>query len=227
MSRSDPKRVLPAPSAFVLASLLLVASSALLAPLSPAAAQDLRGWVNGGWALPSDPPEFWELWDGGWSVGGGLGVRVAPEWEFGTSFHVQRFGVDEAAQIDDLLLAGFGQVIPVRALEGRELTMLTLMAELRFHFRPPGARVAPFLSFGTGYFRLDEADATVTPDRPGLDPVIVLGETDSALGATIGAGVEYALGPRVRILLDAIYTVGFTESTSAQYLPIRLGLGIG
>ncbi len=199
---------------------------AIALPCADASAQDLRGWVNGGWVIPSDPPELWELWTGGWSAGGGLGVRVSPDWELGIALHLQRFDIDRAAQIDDLLLSGFGTIIPIREIKGRELTMISLMGEARFHFAPPAARASPFLVFGWGYFRLDEADATVTPAIPEFDPVLVLGASDDAFATTIGAGLEWALTSRISLMADAVYTVGFTARTSAQYLPLRLGVGI-
>ena len=220
--RSDSRASRP----FRAAAVRLLGAALALSFASAAPAQDLVGWVNGGWALPADPPEFRQLWSGAVSYGGGLGVRVAPEWEVGVAFHVQRFGADERAQADEFLLTGFGVEVPIARIEGHEVTAVSLTGETRFQLRADGVRSSPFLAFGWGYFRLDEADAVVTPTLPGYSPAIVLGRVDHAFVSTIGVGMRWSLTSRYSILLDSIYTIGFTEPTSTQYLPLRVGIGI-
>lgn len=202
---------------------------ALLPPAAGAADSDdgLTLYLSGGVSLPSDPPELGQLWDAGPSVGGGLGIRFSPLWEVVAALAWQRFPTDEAAQKDDLLLSGPGGVLEIATLDGRDATALTVMAELRFHVPTEGSRVRPYLSFGWGYFDISTADATVTPTDPEVGPVLVLGDSDTAFGVTIGGGLQIPVTARTRVLLETDYTVGFTERISTQYLPLRLGFGFG
>jgi len=206
--------------------LLLAAGTALFLP-SAGMAQDLRFYINGGLSLPADPAEFPDLWNVAPSFGGGVGIRVAPEWELVGIFHVQRFPADEAAHIDDLLLVDpTGEVFEIASLDGRDATVVTLMAESRFHFPTRFRRLSPFLAFGAGYFEFAISPATFTPDGPNQSSVRFDEEIDSALGASVGAGIGFDVTPRIRMIFDSIYTIGFTEPVSAQYLPLRIGVGI-
>jgi hypothetical protein len=101
------------------------------------------------------------------------------------------------------------------------------MAEARFHVPTEGGRLDPFLSFGWGYFEIFTSEATVIPTAPDLRPVVVLGDTDGAFGVAAGGGMAWAAWPRVSLLANVSYTIGFTESISTQYFPVRVGLGVG
>jgi hypothetical protein len=182
-------------------------------------------YISGGIALAEDPPELGELWKTAPSVAGGLGIRFSPTWEVVATLAWQRFPTDEAAQIDDLLLAGPGGVLEIASLDGRDATALTVTAELRFLVPTEGRRVLPYLSFGWGYFDISTADATVTAVDPGVGAVTVLGDSDGGLGVTIGGGLHFPLSAGTVGLVETGYTVGFTEPISTQYLPFRLGLG--
>jgi hypothetical protein len=197
----------------------------LLAFAGPAAAQDLTLYLDAGATFPQNPPEFSDFWNTGPSAGVSLGVRISPIWEVVGSLHWQRFPADEAAQIDDLLLQGFGQTLLIRSLDGRDATSFTVMAEARFHVPTDGRRVLPHLTFGWGLLELSTSDATVVPDSDVVAPITILGDTDAAFGVTVGGGIEMPVSRGTRLLLDSIYTVGFTDTISTQYLPLRVGIG--
>jgi len=206
---------------------------ALLGPVAalatePAAQDDgMSIYLTGGVSLTNDPPELSEFWDTGLGVGTAWGFQLSPQWEMLAALSWQRFPADEAAQIGDLLLSGPGGILEIASLDGRDVTAITATAEMRFHVPTEGGRVLPYLSFGWGLFNLTTSDATVTPADPGVASVVVLGESDTAFGVTIGGGLQVPVGARTRVLLDCAYTVGFTERISTQYLPVRLGLGLG
>jgi hypothetical protein len=184
-------------------------------------------YLSAGISLPSDPPELVEFWDAAPAAAAAWGVRFSPLWEVVASLSWQRFPANEAAQVEDLLLSGPGGVLEVVAIDGRDATALTVTAEARFHVPTDGRRVLPYLSFGWGYFDISTSDALVTSEDPTMEPVLVPGDTDAAFTVTIGGGLQLPLTARARIVLDAAYTVGFTEPISTQYLPLRLGLGLG
>jgi len=200
--------------------------AAAAAPTTPPA-EEMSIYLTGGVSLPNDPPELIDFWDVGVGVGAAWGFRLSPYWEMLACFSWQRFPADEAAQIEDLLLSGPGGVLTIESLDGRDATAITATVELRFHVPTERRRVLPYLSFGWGLFNITTSDASVTSTDPTLAPVVVLGDSDSAFGATIGGGLQFPVSPRTRVVLDCAYTVGFTEKISTQYLPVRLGLGIG
>lgn len=214
----------------VIAALLAPAAPVVPAPATAAAAPPVDAmslYLSAGISLPSDPPELAEFWDTAPAAAAAWGVRFSPLWEVVASLTWQRFPADEAAQVEDLLLSGPGGVLEVRAIDGRDATALTVTAEARFHVPTEGRRVLPYLSFGWGYFDVSTSDATVTPADPSVGPVLVPGDTDTAFAVTIGGGLQLPVSARARIVLDTGYTVGFTEPVSTQYLPLRVGLGLG
>ncbi|NNE42656.1 MAG: outer membrane beta-barrel protein [Gemmatimonadetes bacterium] len=186
---------------------------------------ELRLYVSGGLAIPSDPPEFSDLWDTGPAFGGAVGIRVSPFWEVVASVDYQRFPTDEQAQADDLLLAGFGDTFFIDSIEGREVTVVTVMASARFHVPTDDPAWSPYLGFGWGLFEVFTSDAQITAGNGTIGPITLVGDTDTAFGVQVGGGIQWAVAPGAFVVLDLVYTVGFTELISTQYLPVRLGLG--
>jgi opacity protein-like surface antigen len=218
------KRLLKAASRDFLPSWVLALS--LFLGFGAAEPHDFQATLSTGLSLPADPPEFPELWKTGWSVGGGLGIRLAPQWELAFTAHYQRFPTDEAAQIEDLFLVGPGAPggVAVRSIDGRAVRTLTFLSECRFHFATESVRASPFLAFGIGYLAVSTSDAMVVPAREDLGPIAVQGDTDNALAVNVGGGLEFALSRSTALVLDSLYTIGFTDGVSTQYLPIRLGI---
>jgi len=191
-----------------------------------ASAQDASLYLTGSLDLPSDPPEFRDFWKVGGGVEVGVGLRLSHEWEMLGRIGYQRFPADGPAQAEDLLLTGFGVTSTIRSLEGRDATVLTLLAESRLHLGRPGSRWGPFLAFGWGYFELSTSDATVYPEREDLGPVTILGESDAAFAVLAGAGLDIPVSDRWRALVELDATIGFTEPVSTQYLALRAGVGL-
>lgn len=191
-----------------------------------ASAQDFVVYVDGGITLPAAPPEFGDFWKTGLAVGGGVGVRLSTFWEIVTTAHYQRFAADERGQIDGLLLAGPGGVLEIASIDGRDAEAIALVTELRVHPGRAGSSIDPFLAFGSGLFRVSTTDAIVTADDPRIAPIQIPGDTDTALAATVGGGVQFRVAPGWKIVLDSIYTIGFTDQSSTEFLPLRLGVAI-
>jgi opacity protein-like surface antigen len=192
-----------------------------------ARAEDFVVYLDAGTAFPTAPPEFSDFWKTGITIGGGFGLRLSPFWEVATVAHYQRLPADEEGQIDGLLLSGPGGVLEIAGIDGRDVNAIALVSEIRAHVGRPGSAWDPFLAFGAGFFRVSTTDATVTSTDPRVGAVTVLGDTDSALAATVGGGMQYAVSPGWRIVLDSIYTIGFTDQSSTEFLPLRIGVAIG
>ncbi|MFN8178919.1 MAG: outer membrane beta-barrel protein [bacterium] len=190
-----------------------------------ASAEDFLLYLDAGLSIPAAPPELPDFWNPGLSLGGGVGVRLSPFWEIATDVHYQRFPADERAQIDGLLLSGPGGVLPIQSIDGRDAEATAILTEVRVHPGRAGARVDPFLAFGAGYFQISTTDATVTPaPSSGVDPITIVGDSDTALAAAIGGGLQIHAGTGWRVVLDAIYTIGFTEQSSTEFIPLRVGV---
>lgn len=208
--------------AWALPALIL---SVLTATSTRSLADDLLGYVNGGATLPIHPGEFTEFWDAGFSLGAGLGLPMSPLWQLNTQFQFQRFGSDSKRQSADLLLSGpNGEILGVAGIEGRDLTILTVIAEARFLVPSTNPSRTWFLSFGFGRADVFTSEATVTSVDPRLEPLQIVGDTDAAFATSIGGGVEIDIGTSVRLTIDSIYTTAFTEGSATQFLPLRLGL---
>ncbi len=208
-------------------SLIVMLACAGLVAAPARASQDLAVYLQAGWAYPTDPPEFGELWDSAVSFGGGVGVRLSPEWELVGAIHWQTFAANLAAHQRDLLLVSpSGQPAEIRSMDGRDARIATLMGELRFHVPTRSPRFSPFLSFGAGYFDMSLSASTFIPDTAGTQVARFPEESDSGLAASIGGGFGWRISSRVDLMLDCIYTVGFTEGLSTQFLPLRIGVGI-
>jgi hypothetical protein len=190
--------------------------------------QDLRGYAHAGWALPTDPPEFTDLWESAPTFGAAVGLRTSPRWELVGSIAVQTFPADEAAHRRDLILVSpDGRPFEIESMDGRDARIVTLLGELRFHLAELPARASPFLGFGAGYFDLSLSPATFVPEGGSGAIARFPEETDSGLAASIGGGVGLRLSPRVALVVDVLYTIAFSEGLSTQFLPIRLGIAAG
>jgi hypothetical protein len=201
----------------------------LVAATLPAGAwaEDFLLSFDVGLSIPAAPPELPDFWNPGVSLGGGVGLRLSSFWEIATNVHYQRFPADERAQIDGLLLSGPGGVLPIASIDGRDAEATVILTEVRVHPGRVGSRVDPFLAFGAGYFQISTTDATVTPEpSSGVGPITIIGDSDTALAAAVGGGVQLRVGTGWRVVLDSIYTIGFTEQSSTEFIPLRVGIAV-
>ena len=200
-----------------LGGLLLPAAHAA----APVRAEDFHVSFDAGAALPIAPPEFTDFWNTGWSLGGGVGLVLSRDWETVMAVQFCRFPTDEAGQIQDLLISGPNGVSEIRSIDGREVTVLSLTADVRLHLRTTGADVSPYLVFGAGFFSIATSDALIRASDPSFPEIPLSGDTDSALAATTGLGCRWRVGEGRFLGLESIYTIGFTEGISTQILPLR------
>ncbi|MBZ0268388.1 outer membrane beta-barrel protein [bacterium] len=185
----------------------------------------LLAYLDAGASLPVHPAEFGEFWNVGWSAGAGLGIPLSPVWQLDAHFRYHRHAADASRQSGDLLLSGPGGIlVPVASIDGRDLTILTLMAELRFLVPTDTPQRTWFLSFGAGAGEVYTSDASVTSTDETMDPIVIVGDSDGAFASSMGGGVELDLSDTLRLTVDSIYTIVFTEQTATQFLPLRVGL---
>jgi hypothetical protein len=167
-----------------LRTLLIAAALVTLIPASPASArEELLVYLDSGAAWPVHPAEFGEFWSTGWGFGTGLGIPLTREWQLNGHIHYSRYDADGGRQAGDLLLSGPGGVtVPVARIDGRDLTVMTLMAEVRFLIPTRTPTRTWFLAFGFGVGDTFTGDATVKSVDPTMDPIVIVGESDAAFG---------------------------------------------
>lgn len=204
-------------------ALALALAGLTVAAAAPVRAQDdLLLSVQAGGAAPVAPPEFPDFWNLGWSLGGGVGFALTPEWEVTVNAQYSRFGADENGQIEDLLITGPSGTSEIASLDGRSAGALALTADARLHWRTLAAPVSPYLVFGAGFFSLATSDAVIRAVDPSFPEIQLEGETDSGLAATTGAGCRWRVGEGRYLGVETIYVIGFTEGASTQILPLRV-----
>ena len=224
----DALRRLPT-LALLLPAIVLSAPALAAEPAAPGDAAprpaSLLAYLDGGLSLPVHPAEFGEFWNPGWSVGAGLGIPIDPFWQLDAHFRYHRHAADAGRQSGDLLLSGPGGIlVPVASIDGRDLTILTVVAELRFLVPTETPQRTWFLSFGAGAGEVFTSDAIVVSTDETMDPIVIVGDSDAAFASSMGGGVEIDLSEAVRLTIDSIYTIVFTEQTATQFLPLRIGL---
>ena len=209
-------------TAAALALLALLAPEVCTRARAQTRAEELFVSLDGGVAAPAAPPEFPDFWNMGWTVGGGMGLVLSRDWETAMTAQYCRFPTDETGQIEDLLISGPSGTSEIAAIDGREVTVLSLTADVRLHLRTTAAAVSPYLVFGAGFFSIATSDATIRAVDPGFPEIPLPGDTDSALAATTGLGCRWRIGAGRFLGVESIYTIGFTELASTQILPLRV-----
>lgn len=173
-------------------------------------------YLNTGFSVPSSPEEFSDYWKMGFSLGAGIGYPLSPIMLMQGSLDYSRFPFDDDRFLRDSGYSGYGF-----SISGGSATIITVSADLKA--RPSGgtSSIVPYVVGGFSYFRLATSNMTISYQGQSqtLD-----GESDDALGLAFGAGIEYAIGPKMSLFAEGRYGVGFTEGESTQHFPVKLGI---
>ena len=198
---------------------LTIRTAIFVCLLSTSASGEGMFLLNGGVSIPTGPDPFKDFWGAGISLGGGGGVTLGDSKQPAllVSVDYNRHPIDGDAFLSDLGVSDLGV-----SLSGGSITLLNLMANLRFNLTPVDAKASPYFIGGVGMFRLSVSDIVATGGGQVITEPIDAAETK--LGIGFGAGVDINVGENVGLFIEAKYGIGFTEDESTHHLPIKAGL---
>lgn len=204
---------------------------AVLLTAAPALAQlpagpSVRVGAHGNFSLSDFPgPEIQgarvlqDAYGPGWGGGlhldlrfAGFGVRFQGDWI--------RYGAD-ADKFREAYRSVFGAAVSQINIDGGDLRIVTVAANLRMDLFPVIPVVSPYLTGGAGlaWVDLDEARTSIAGVPGNTFPAA------SQSGRTLlnlGAGVEFRLG--VSLFVEGRYVWVSTEGEKSTYVPISAGI---
>ncbi|PEN05116.1 hypothetical protein CRI93_13950 [Longimonas halophila] len=172
-------------------------------------------YVGGSPTYPYSTSEFSDLYEFGYTLSGGVGITLTPEWEL--SFHgaYSRFDLDEE---------GYRNTYPAVTFSvSGALAIYSGTMNLKYLFRTEG-RWIPYFSAGFGVFHREEDDVTFD-----FAPRLGAPRSDATLGGVhVGAGVAVRVIDAMSLFLEPRYTATAsfqdTGESTLDYAEIRIGL---
>jgi opacity protein-like surface antigen len=178
--------------------------------------EDASVFINTGFSIPSAPNEFSDYWKTGFNIGGGIGFPIIRNLRFQVDLEYNSFAFDEDTFIDDLSYGGTGI-----SISGGTASILTAAVNLKALIPTGSYSKTPYLIGGVSFFALSISDGTVRYEQYTRT---IGGDSDPAIGLSLGAGISFVMNPNMNIFIEARYGIGFTEDEDTQYIPFKVGL---
>ncbi len=194
---------------------LLLGSAPAYGQLQDVETNRFQVYVGGSPTYPYSTSEFSDLYEVGYTVSGGVGVTLTPEWEL--SFH-------GSYSHFDLSSAGYRATFPAVTFSvSGALSVYSGTINLKHLFRTEG-RWIPYFSAGFGVFHRNEDDVSFD-----FAPRLGAPRTDATLGgAHVGAGLAVRLLDAMSLFLEPRYTATAsfqdTDESTLDYAEVRVGL---
>ena len=90
-----------------------------------------------------------------------------------------------------------------------------------------GAPITPYGLVGFGLNFLSASDGTVTYQGTAQPQAGIKGDSSTKFGLNFGAGSEFRVASKVKLLLEFKYVIVFTDNESTSYFPIVVGASFG
>jgi opacity protein-like surface antigen len=178
--------------------------------------EDASVFINTGFSIPTAPDEFSDYWKTGFNIGGGIGFPIIRNLRFQVDLEYNSFAFDEDTFIDDLSYGGTGI-----SISGGTASILTAAVNLKALIPTGSYSKTPYLIGGVSFFALSISDGTVRYEQYTRT---IGGDSDPAIGLSLGAGISFVMNPNMNIFIEARYGIGFTEDEDTQYIPFKVGL---
>lgn len=196
----------------------ILALLALLAMMSPAAAQNVSLSFHGGAGFPVSPAEFADYWSTGYTVGGGMSYYVLPFLKISGDVAYSEFPFDAIALLKE-------EDVPPGLVEitGGAVSGIFLTGSLKIIPFPDATVVRPYTRIGGGFAALSVSDVTVSALNISET---VSGASEKAATALFGAGLDVVLSPSFDLFIEGQYIIAFTEEDHLNLVPATLGFRI-
>lgn len=177
---------------------ICLVSLAVLFMVSAVSAQEVKtvdGYVSAGLSLPTgDLGDGWKL---GYHLAGRMGFDVAPKVRILVGVGLHAFPLDDR---------GTG-------VDGGNITVVPIMADIKLNLGLPGASANPYLLGGIGMANLSFSDLTYQGQ------LWLKGESETDFAVEIGGGVDFD-----RFFVQGKFVNVFTEGSDLTFIPFSFGL---
>jgi opacity protein-like surface antigen len=188
--------------------------------------------LNGGLTIPQQPDFFNDGWKQGLNVGGGVGYRLSRHLTVQAMFNYDRFPFDEDGMLDALTAElgldprdmGF-----TFDITGADMSVVSVSGELKASFVGDPSKISPYVIGGGGIAHLSMSSVTMTGSFLGMQLAeeTMEGESETALMATVGGGVDIPISERLGVFVEARYQFNFTSEELTNFAGVRGGVKIG
>jgi hypothetical protein len=173
----------------------------LLAAASPALAQAEFGFdVRGGLAAPVG--NFNEAFDLGFGVQSSLYIEFSPVAAAGIGVGYNRFPFDASSGVS------------AYEYDGGEMSFLSICPELRFMVGTGDMATFAFV-VGAGLYRISQADVDITDPNDSSNNATFSFDAVNKMGVNTAGKVAFPLSDNVKIGVEAMWHLVFTEQTVA------------
>lgn len=176
-------------------------------------------YVNIGMSKPFAPDDFQNHWRSGFNVGLGLGHNFSPKFEIQGELLYDNFQLDDIAFLNNIS----DKNDLYASVAGGGTSLYAVYAN--FKYLSPLERntfLTPYIVGCLGLAAQQIAEMKVTVEE---GPYTISKESQAALAAGLGIGVEIVMGGRTSFVVEGRFNVLFTEKTTV-YFPLKLGIVI-
>jgi len=202
--------------------IFLVIPVVILATASSLKAEGLMFSINGGISYNVGPGAYDSYWRPIFSLGGGVGYKVA-------SFIIPQVSVDYS--LFSLDTGNYKNTLAVCqgddancSVNGGNLSFTTVETTVKFFIPRGKIPLSPYARPGIGYSR--GVKDKITAHYSGLPSADYIWERDTinAMFLTFGLGLDYYIAPKACLFIESEITVGIYQMRGTGFIPINLGM---
>jgi len=198
--------------------ILIFSSASAYGQLQDVSDRRVQVYAAGSPALPYGTSDFSNQYQTGYSLTGGLGITLTPDWELSFRGTYSHFNLDQ-----DGYRSSIGGS-PTSIFEG-EVAVYSVDMSLK-HLISTEGRWVPYFAAGIGVYHRDEDDVEVIIND---EPYTSGTRTNRTMaGAHVGGGVAYRIATFMSLYLEPRYTstvsMDSTIDDTLDYAEVRIGL---
>jgi len=177
-------------------------------------------FLHTGFGLPWTPDDFRKSSRRGLQLGAGLGVQLRPTLSLAVNAQVHSYEVDA-----DALLKTLGLSPASLGIEGGDVTIFTVFADLRHALYLPLPDLTPIVAVGVGYLWFAQSDRRLIDHAAGdLVGLRRDGRTHVGPAWNASAGLEWTVMEGAAFLAEARFEHALVPGTDIITTALKLGL---